>query len=101
MPHVITTPGSSTSLTSMGSIFGQTARPRGRLRKARLLRRDDRGGDVGLYAASRLPAGRPEDVAEPVTPPRRRSHVLGDRDVFARLQLPDVEGIHRLGQPGV
>ena len=49
----------------------------------------------------RFPAGRTEDVAEPVAPTRRPAYVAGDRHVLVRLQLPDVEGIDLLGQPVV
>src|SRR6476620_5983197 len=46
----------------------------------------------------RHPSRRPEEVSEPVAPARRVAHVAGDRHVLPRLQLPDVEGVHLLGE---
>src|SRR4051794_5093003 len=46
----------------------------------------------------RLPARRPEGIAELVAPARRTSHVAGDCRVFVRLQFPDVVGIHLFGE---
>ncbi len=59
------------------------------------------GGDVGLHRLPWFPAGWAEDEAEPVTPAARVAEVPGDRHVFVGLQLPDVVGVHLLGQPVV
>src|SRR5882757_5425272 len=73
--------------------LGVSRRPRATLPRGR-----QRDGVAPLAGRARLPARRSEDVAQAITQPRRRPPVTGDRNVFAGLQLPDVERVDLLGQ---